>query len=55
MNDKINSDEFVADVFSVIGGMGMWPQFVRAMEELGYTEDNITTQFEVADEKAGRG
>ena len=37
---------FMADVCDSIGGMGVWPSFVRHMKEKGYSEQDIEEGFE---------
>lgn len=55
MKNEMDLDEFIADVFDVIGGMGIWPRFVKTMEEdHGYTSAGIEEGFTRVAKKVGR-
>lgn len=48
---KIDLDQFVTDMCDAIGGMGIWPAFLRKMAEVGYTEAQIDDAFEKLKER----
>ncbi len=52
---EIDLEEFMADVCDVVGGMGIWPSFLRHMkEEKGYEEKEIDKAFEEIQKQVGR-
>lgn len=43
---KMDLNQFMADVCDTIGEMGVWPAFLRAMGEKGYSEKQVDSGFD---------